>query len=171
VDTLSQFAKIPLDYMQARVDTHKTIREPQHMDLDSLSMPVLETMTGEDGLRRAETERRPAGNAPRTAYEVYDRTQTRGAILQPSPVAQMPGSGRRPSEAMGEAATLKVRPDLNWYDEYRKQREEGKWGPDEEVKKETELKSVLSDRTGRGYSLGGEYPENEAHAIRWINTV
>jgi hypothetical protein len=127
--------------------------EPQDMDLDSLSMPVLETMVKGEGFRRAEVER-----GPRTASEVYDCTRDRGAVLQPSPVAGASGDVRRPWEAMADAVVPKVRTDLNWYDEYRQQKEDGKWGVDVEKKKDTELKSILSDKSGRGYSLGGSTP-------------
>ena len=157
VDALSQYAKVPMDYMKARIDTHKTMSEPVDMDMESLTMPVLENMLAKEGSDPEVPGRRGRRDSPVMAREVYTHDASDGAIMTPRVMFPQDKKKNLEPEIAAKDVKVEVRPDLNWYEDYVQQKKEGKWGIEESVSKKKELRSVLSESAASwsGASKGG----------------
>jgi hypothetical protein len=144
VDTLNKFAEIPRDYQKARIDTHRTSLEVLPMDLDSVAMPELITI---DGVREELGRKKMDGS--RTASDVFSGRAGPLKMLVP----QITGNRSQEYSPIGlnglnenKRKESAKKDDLSWYDDYMQQKMEGKWDPEPRRNKESELKSVLSDR-------------------------
>jgi hypothetical protein len=166
VDTLGQFANMPWEYQKARIDTHGTVREPMSMEEDSLVMPKLITMDGDIEEDRGKVGVKKGVLGEQTAHGIYASMSEQNKWLKPQ-VVQNEGQEKIVQDKVKNKseARSKSKPEyeLEWYDEYMKQKCEGKWDKEESNPRTCELKSVIKDRSvlegeGSGASKGGRAP-------------
>jgi hypothetical protein len=120
------------------------------MELDSLVMPELVTV---EGVR--EELGREKSDMSRSAADVFSNREVPLKMLVPQGIGEKANVYKPMETADNKNMKVPIQTnEIGWYDEYMKQKREGKWGRDAERIRENELKNVLTDKAVESGSSG-----------------